>query len=831
MKKSIGIAAFLATSAGAVGAAAFNLFGSDDLRDFTLDVVAQCPAAASITHPGCGSGRGEQAMVAGNQGVAPMSRMMAGSVSHLADGGLLVTGVCQGVNGSDILADGGYNTAAAASANGLVVGLGAVGVVSSPGNCTGAQGGSGCPPANPAVGLAGAGATVTPPGSATYTFSDWRDVLRVLFMGKDHCGAVNCNSALRNFLANNYGSVFAAGPNCNPMIELDGGADGGAISCTAIRHLYRLSDAVPDEFPDGYHGSPATDIFSELLGFSAPSARGGAAASEPAPAGSILDAGADAEAGAGADAGEYHFGSDNFCNTTTTVALGGSANAPWNSTIPGENPGAENAPHGIVHNDAQDHDPIRRLCAGSGGSAVTPGDNVCERATPATVAATANATVSSGQITNVTVNTGGSGYLSPPNVNIIGGGGGNGCSLTGTVSGGAVTAIAGFPCGSGFTSAPTIDLTFYGGGGSIGESTLGLLLPLVDDSSLGTSVQYPTGTCAQTITVHAPLVPKANGVGVTGANCPNGDWSGNAAQCFVPADSNGNPNCLATSGGAVALSQNAVQGSAQGAGSSGPDPKAADGRAFNLWAWALGSDGVYHVAGDDLGVADSCSSPSRPIYGAFNRIHIRNSTVPLGATCQRADMTDQIGCLVVVEPCSFGYAGRETVLTNPGVALDWIKGEPLIPSCIEPSSSGPFFAYPMASKQYLNTISGFINDGGPEFALAQCESNTTILNSALTAHGIGGPRFLPLQLNGGSPYCEDFNESAFCNDGGTPFPNACAATINAGLTGLATTCGDGLLDVLEECDFGAPPGTADNPCPAGQSCNTICRCVGSPTCP
>jgi hypothetical protein len=65
--------------------------------------------------------------------------------------------------------------------------------------------------------------------------------------------------------------------------------------------------------------------------------------------------------------------------------------------------------------------------------------------------------VTNGFVVSATVNDGGSGYVSVPAVQIIGGGG-SGAHGTATVSSGAVTAINMNNAGFGYTSLPTIQI-------------------------------------------------------------------------------------------------------------------------------------------------------------------------------------------------------------------------------------------------------------------------------------------------------------------------------------------------------------------------------------
>ena len=71
--------------------------------------------------------------------------------------------------------------------------------------------------------------------------------------------------------------------------------------------------------------------------------------------------------------------------------------------------------------------------------------------------AIANATVSGGAVTGITVNNGGGGYHAAPTVSIFHADG-TGATATATVTNGAITSIAVTAGGSGYTSAPTIEL-------------------------------------------------------------------------------------------------------------------------------------------------------------------------------------------------------------------------------------------------------------------------------------------------------------------------------------------------------------------------------------
>jgi hypothetical protein len=80
--------------------------------------------------------------------------------------------------------------------------------------------------------------------------------------------------------------------------------------------------------------------------------------------------------------------------------------------------------------------------------------------------ATATATVSGGGVNSISVTNAGSGYVTPPLVQITGGSG-VGATAQAVLNGGAVTAISVITAGTGYSSAPTITIVAVGGSGAI----------------------------------------------------------------------------------------------------------------------------------------------------------------------------------------------------------------------------------------------------------------------------------------------------------------------------------------------------------------------------
>ena len=315
-------ATVVAACAGAVGVGAgttVNLKGSDTLFDLTNAIIAACPGAVG-PYSGTGSGNGQSAMVAGNQQIAPMSRF-------------LNNGVCSG------------GVTAPSQSEGLVVGLDGIAIVGSKTTfthlvCNGDDNAACDDLFEPNTGATYDTTISTSAGN--YTFTGWRDVLRVLLAGFDHnnngtnaaaWAARNCNSPVRQAIANTYGNFF----------ENHCAAQAGETSttvCTQIRHIFRRDDF-----------SGTTDTVVALLGLPA------IVLPETTVNGAV-----------------QHTGATPFCNavrpafvfpTPLPTCLQGS-DATWDPTIlpTAANLGSCTREKAVYRATMQDNDPIRRACAG-----------------------------------------------------------------------------------------------------------------------------------------------------------------------------------------------------------------------------------------------------------------------------------------------------------------------------------------------------------------------------------------------------------------------------------------------------------------------------------
>jgi hypothetical protein len=358
---------------------------------------------------------------------------------------------------------------------------------------------------------------------------------------------------------------------------------------------------------------------------------------------------------------------------------------------------------------------------------------------------------------------------------------------------------------------------------------LGLVLPInaVEENPPHSNLdRYNAKSCGRAVVtvVAAPEVfdasTQAKLTCAEGLLCPNGDICNNFGGCFAPADESGNPQCLATK-----LTTPALTASFLAVPSANPMfPALSDGRAYNQHLYD--ASGAYQMLSRVRAMA---------VTGAYYRIHASHSLAsPADAgappTCQRADVTDQIGCLVTASPCSLGYAGHQVLTTNGDIGAVKIDRQSPVPGCIQDE-----FRYPVSTKIYFNTATGFAFLSGEELQLARCmtdlaqstgDSSTPagLVSGLLLSTNIAAAGFLPIPdaVNGGEPYCEDFNEAALCSPLGAPTisnVNSCRTpppNFDAFPT-FNTVCGDGVVDAFEDCDDGA----ANGPLPA--RCSYGCR--------
>lgn len=238
MKKSSAIATFfLVLSAGAAGAGAVSMNGSDTMADLTKCVLLACPVGSpgtlDIQYIGGGSGTGESAMRNGtnNQQIAPMSSNLSDAAicdnSVHGSSGVQAESLHVALDGVSIIApdsqDGSCDTLAKTSTITVNTGLGS-------GACPGCSG-------------------------TSYTFTDWKDLLRVVWSGRHHdaSATTDCNSAVRNTIVQNYGMLFQTPSSCTGQ------------TCTSIRHVWRRDDL-----------SGTQDTWRGLLGLPAIAATPGA---------------------------------------------------------------------------------------------------------------------------------------------------------------------------------------------------------------------------------------------------------------------------------------------------------------------------------------------------------------------------------------------------------------------------------------------------------------------------------------------------------------------------------------------------------------------------
>jgi hypothetical protein len=346
------------------------------------------------------------------------------------------------------------------------------------------------------------------------------------------------------------------------------------------------------------------------------------------------------------------------------------------------------------------------------------------------------------------------------------------------------------------------------------SADVGLVLTMNDvpvNSPLTNADRYNAHQCSvgHFVSVTAPDVydgiTQAKQICTRGLLCPNGDCCNNLGGCVAPADTTKNAQCMASKLTTPAL----VTCSAPVPLINPKQPSLNDGRSYNQHLYTqVGTAGGYP------------STP--PMTGAYYRIHAVHTLIASDAgapvTCQQADMNDQIGCLVTASPCSIGYTGFPTLTANQNAGTIKLNKQSAGVLCIQ-----NHFAYPLARKLYLNTLTGFGNVTGQELALAGCETDLaqpslgTSAGIVTTAVATSGFIQIGPFVNAGEPFCEDFNEVALC--GAASNNDACVAvpTNLNNFPAFETVCGDGNVDAYEDCDNG----TANGPPPA--MCSTTCR--------
>jgi hypothetical protein len=239
MNKLIAATLGLALIASSASAQNRSLKGSDTLFEMTQEMFDLCQIQpGNMIYVGGGSGGGEDALKAQQQQVAPMSRFL--NAAACGSTGVLSHG------------------------QGYVAALDAIGVLSDDTEATTCntlryQG------SMPVAASANGNTTVECPGCTdsdadgvldTYNFSEWQQVLRIVYVGRHNAVNANecvenapgvpagetadCNSDVRNTLVNNWSSLFEAG--CTDP------------ECSALKHAFRRDDI-----------SGTTDTFLNLL--------------------------------------------------------------------------------------------------------------------------------------------------------------------------------------------------------------------------------------------------------------------------------------------------------------------------------------------------------------------------------------------------------------------------------------------------------------------------------------------------------------------------------------------------------------------------------------
>jgi cysteine-rich repeat protein len=258
---------------------------------------------------------------------------------------------------------------------------------------------------------------------------------------------------------------------------------------------------------------------------------------------------------------------------------------------------------------------------------------------------------------------------------------------------------------------------------------------------------------------------------------------------------------------------------------------------------------------------------------ASNRVNVPGHTDTGVGVCQENDDTSQIGCLVDADPCSIGYAGRESAALFPGAggansggdkltvkafgissaALGAPFTPPYTPSSANSNenegllnlltttaitTSEPF--YPLSRRLYAGTLYGFGNLINGEREFEQCYTNNALLSTHITKHGF-------VNVPGGVQ-CLDYPEESLTTT--TPPPNtrgagnvafpgcgsAYSSIVGAGNNSCTNPltapdiCGDGVLTAVEAADGVANDGCDDGNTTDGDGCSAHCKVEPGFTC-
>ncbi len=238
-------------------------------------------------------------------------------------------------------------------------------------------------------------------------------------------------------------------------------------------------------------------------------------------------------------------------------------------------------------------------------------------------------------------------------------------------------------------------------------------------------------------------------------------------------------------------------------------------------------------------------------------------------------------CSINGNPCAYfsgSPAGPCVVAAQPAATAVPVQVNQVAPSVNTVQLLGDgLLEYPLSRKLYLNSLNfgfgvdsaGNPSDGGfdsgitlAELTLAQFESTVGTLGVCTSGVcSVGGAPcaaegapcasapfdgIAPILVNDGfftvgpnsprgadTPFCEDFNAAVLC-DAGIANDNACfrnppqwvpgdISPVPAAAT-LSTVCGNGVVDLFEECDPAAPPSDWVCSVPGATTCSNTCRC-------